>query len=225
MLLKDRKLIVTGGPTREWLDPVRFISNPSSGKMGLAIANAGVPLCREVVFIHGPVNPSILSDTGYRKIPIESTNDLLEAVLQEIEPGAILIMAAAPADYAPSEKSQTKIKKKEDEMIITLKRNPDILKTVARKREEDPSLGDMVVAGFAAETTDIENYGRTKLNEKKLNMICINDVGRKDAGFAHDKNQLTILVDNGDRIEIPLLEKKEIASRIFQVIRDYLHQK
>ena len=224
MLLKDRKLIVTGGPTREWLDPVRFISNPSSGKMGIAIANAGVSLCREVVFIHGPVNPSLLNGTEYRSVSIESTNDLLEAVTGELEPGAILIMAAAPADYAPSEKSQTKIKKKEDEMIITLKRNPDILKNVARIREEDPSLSDMIVVGFAAETTDIENYGRRKLNEKKLNMICINDVGRKDAGFAHETNQLTILVDNGHRIEVPLQEKKEVAARIFQVIKDYLHQ-
>ncbi|MFW5771429.1 MAG: phosphopantothenoylcysteine decarboxylase, partial [Spirochaetota bacterium] len=140
MLLKDRKLIVTGGPTREWLDPVRFISNPSSGKMGIAIADAGEKLCREVVFIHGPVHPSLIKEKQYRTVSIESTSDLLEKVINELEPGAILIMAAAPADYTPLEKSRTKMKKKDDELVITLARTPDILKNVTQKKDSDENL-------------------------------------------------------------------------------------
>jgi len=225
MLLKDRKLIVTGGPTREWLDPVRFISNPSSGKMGIAIADAGEKVCREVVFIHGPVHPSLLEKKRYRKVSIESTGDLLEKVIHELEPGAILVMAAAPADYTPLEKSHTKMKKKDDELVITLTRTPDILKNVAQQKDADEKLKDLIVVGFAAETNDVENYGRKKLIDKKLNMICINDVGRKDAGFANDNNQLTILVDNGNRIEIPLMEKTSIASCILNEIDKYIQQK
>jgi phosphopantothenoylcysteine decarboxylase / phosphopantothenate---cysteine ligase len=224
MLLKDRKLIVTGGPTREWLDPVRFISNPSSGKMGIAIADAGEKLCREVVLIHGPVHPSLVKEKQYRTVAIESTGDLLGKVLKELEPGAILVMAAAPADYTPSEKSQTKMKKKDDELVITFKRTPDILKNVAQQKNVNETLEDLIVVGFAAETNDIENYGRTKLRDKKLNMICVNDVGRNDAGFASDNNRMTILVDNGNRIEIPLMEKTTIASCIMTEIDKYIRQ-
>ncbi len=116
MLLRERKVIVTGGPTREWLDPVRFISNPSSGKMGLAIADEGFKRTRETVFIHGPIEQSLLSNKRYRCVPVETTAEMLSAVRNEIVLNSVLIMAAAPADYSPAKRSDQKIKKSERQL-------------------------------------------------------------------------------------------------------------
>ena len=110
MSLKNKKIIVTGGPTREWIDPVRFISNASSGKMGIALADAAAPKAKETIFIHGPIDQSLLKHKSYKNISIETTEELLNAVMSAIGPETVLIMAAAPADYKPEEKSQTKIK-------------------------------------------------------------------------------------------------------------------
>ena len=121
MPLKDRKVIVTGGPTVEALDPVRFISNRSTGKMGRALADEAARRAGETVFVHGPMHESLLADAGYRLVAVESTEDLLEAVRKELRlPNAVLIMAAAPADYRPAERSARKIKKKGDEMTLRL---------------------------------------------------------------------------------------------------------
>ncbi len=216
MFLKDRKIIVTGGPTREWIDPVRYISNASSGKMGIALADEADLVSKNVVFIHGPINDGLLNDREYRCVAVESTVDLLNAVVSELCAGSVLIMAAAPADYAPLEKSQEKMKKSSDELGLRLKKNPDILRHVAKLRLESNFLNDIFVVGFAAETHNIEDYARTKLKEKNLDMICLNDVGRPGAGFSGDTNIITIFTRHGEREDIPLSSKRDVAKRILK---------
>ncbi len=218
MSLRDRKIIVTGGPTREWIDPVRYISNASSGKMGVALADAAHAVSGETVFIHGPMDNSLLSGRPFRTTGVESTEDLLEAVMGELTGGAVLIMAAAPADYRPAERSNLKIKKSSDELRIDLVKNPDILKTVASRKAADPSLAGLFVVGFAAETHDVEAYALSKLKEKDLDMICLNDVAREGAGFSTDTNIVVVFTRDGERLDFPLMTKRELAAGILEKI-------
>jgi phosphopantothenoylcysteine decarboxylase/phosphopantothenate--cysteine ligase len=221
MQLNDKKVIVTGGPTREWIDPVRYISNASSGKMGIAIADAAYNHCKELIFIHGPIDASLLSGKQYRCVGVESTCDMLAAITQELSPNLVLIMAAAPADYTPVTKSPIKIKKTNENLVIELKRNPDILKTIAQKKEKK-ELSSIALIGFAAETTDVIAYGKTKLIEKELAMICINDVSRSDTGFGSDYNEVTIMLADGRVFELHKMTKKEVAENIIQIITNEL---
>ncbi len=222
MPLKDKKMIITGGPTIEALDPVRFISNRSSGKMGRALADAASRRAAETVFIHGPVHESLLHDAEFRTVSIESTEDLLHAVKSELTPASVLIMAAAPADYRPAEKSRIKIKKKSEELTLHLVQNPDILKNIASMKKNNFALNGVFLVGFAAETNNIEEYALGKLREKDLDMICVNDVGRKDAGFGKDTNIVTIFTRKGERIELPLMSKHDTAERILDCVEDAL---
>lgn len=220
MPLNNKKIIVTGGPTREWLDPVRFITNPSSGKMGIALADKAAGRGQETVFIHGSINSDLLKNKSYRTVFVDTTTDLLNAVLKELTPNSVLIMAAAPVDYAPAVKSNTKIKKESgsDELIIKFKKNPDILMNVAGMREQHKGLKNIFIVGFAAETDDIEKNAVDKLNKKNLDLICVNDVRRKDAGFTADTNAVTMFTRLGERIQLPLMRKEEVASRILDQI-------
>lgn len=222
MSLRDRKIIVTGGPTREWIDPVRYISNASSGRMGIALADAAFAASRETVFIHGPVEAALLADKPYRMVSIESTEDLLAAVVSELVRDSVLIMSAAPADYRPAQRSDLKIKKDADQLNIALVKNPDILNNVAALRLENPLLNTIFVVGFAAETHDIEEYARAKLREKNLDMICLNDVGRAGAGFGVDTNIITLFMRTGEREELPMAEKRELAGIIIERIEKEL---
>ena len=221
MLLRERKVIVTGGPTREWIDPVRFISNPSTGKMGAAIADASSERARETVFIHGPVSGELVSGKRYRCVSVDTTKDMLAAVLRELEEKAVLIMAAAPADYSPSHRSDRKMKKSGDAISLELKRTPDILREVAGMKA-DGRIGALFTVGFAAETNEIERYALGKLSEKKLDMICLNDVSRKGAGFGSDTNIITIFMKDGSRVELPMITKQEVAERILDEIEKRL---
>ncbi|HDP79312.1 MAG TPA: phosphopantothenoylcysteine decarboxylase, partial [Spirochaetes bacterium] len=213
---------VTGGPTREWIDPVRYISNASSGKMGVALADAAMAVSERTVFIHGPVDPGLLAGRGYRAVSVETTEDLLRAVTEELEPDCVLIMAAAPADYRPAVKAEKKIKKQSDELVIELKKNPDILKHVAELRRQNASLGGMFVVGFAAETDNVEAHAQLKLKEKNLDMICLNDVGKEGAGFAGDTNIITMFSARGGCREISMRRKSEIADIIISSIEEEL---
>ena len=213
MQLSERKAIITGGPTREWLDPVRFISNPSTGKMGIAIADVCAGRARETVFIHGPIDPSLVGTKKYRCVGVESTRDMLNAVAGELCENAVLIMAAAPADYSPVSRADRKIKKSDENLVLELKKTPDILKEVAAMKR-DGRIGAVFTVGFAAETDNLEEYAVRKLNEKNLDMICLNDVSRKGAGFGSDTNIITIFFRNGTRKELPLISKHEVAARI-----------
>ena len=221
MLLKGSKIIVTGGPTREWFDPIRYISNASSGKMGVALADEAYKISSNTLFIHGPVSDEYVRNKPYRCIQIETTSDLLEAVLKEIEENSVLIMCAAPADYTPVTKSDEKIKKHDGEIVIRLKKTPDILKNIAVVREEK-KLKNFFVSGFAAETTNTENYAISKLRDKNLDMICLNDVSKSGAGFGTDTNIITLFTKTGLKIELPILPKEKAASEILSCIENEL---
>ena len=223
MSLKDRKIIVTGGPTREWLDPVRYISNASSGKMGIALADAAFRKSGQTVFIHGPIDNNLLKNKKFKSIYSQTTAELLNSVLGELTPDCILVMAAAPADYRPAEKSLTKIKKEDgkDELVLKLVKNPDILKTITEKKSGDTTLSGIFITGFAAETDNTESNALKKLEAKNLDMICLNDVTQKDAGFGTDTNRIIVFTRNHNGVnktELPLLTKAEAAERIFDII-------
>ena len=218
MQLKDRKVIVTGGPTREWIDPVRFISNPSSGKMGVAIAQAATKFGCETVFIHGPIESKVLENTHCKTKSIESTHELLEAVVSELQDYAVLIMAAAPADYKPLNTSDKKIKKSGGDLTLQLIKNPDILKEVALMRAAG-TFSSLFVAGFAAETHNVEEYAKQKLTGKNLDMICLNDVSKEHAGFGSDTNTVIIYNKNGTQKQLPIDTKEIIGNSII----DYIH--
>ena len=220
-MLKNRKLIVTGGPTREWLDPVRFISNPSSGKMGISLAEAGTNRFRETVFIHGPIDKTLLEGKDFRCVAIETAEDMLAAVLSELEEKSVLIMAAAPADYRARDVSDVKIKKAGDEINIILKKNPDILKTITARREQGEFSG-MFAVGFAVETHDVEAYAISKLRDKKLDMICLNDVSKEGAGFAVDTNIIIIYEKDEIAQPLPMLSKIKAAEIIIDRIESRL---
>lgn len=221
MLLQEHKVIVTGGPTREWIDPVRFISNPSTGKMGAAIADASAPRARETVFIHGPVSGDLVAGKRYRCVSVDTTGEMLKAVVSELEEKSVLIMAAAPADYSPAHKSERKMKKTGGTITLELNKTPDILREVAGLKDEG-RIHNIFTVGFAAETNDIERYALNKLAEKKLDMICLNDVSQKGAGFASDTNIITIFMKDGSRIELPMITKHEVADRILDEIEKRL---
>ncbi len=222
MQLNDKKVIVTGGPTREWIDPVRYISNASSGKMGIAIADAFYNKCKEVVFVHGPIATSLVSHKQYRCIAVETTVDMLNAITQELSPNCIGIMAAAPADYRPMTKSPVKIKKTSETITIELQRNPDILKTIAQLKKDRSEYSTITLIGFAAETTDVIQYGKKKLIEKELAMICINDVSSAEIGFSSDYNEVTVMIADGQIIELHKMKKNEIAESILHIIEEKL---
>lgn len=217
MLLKDRKAIVTGGATREWIDPVRYISNPSTGKMGSALADEAIKRCRETVFIHGYIHGTLTEGKPYRRVMAGTTNEMLSAVLEEMEDGALLIMAAAPADYTPASPCKTKIKKGNKNMLLELARTPDILLEISGRREKG-DFKNVFIVGFAAETDHPREYALKKLDEKNLDMICLNEVSRKDAGFGTDTNAVTLFSRDGERSELPLLSKSSTAERILDEI-------
>lgn len=222
MLLRDRKIIVTGGPTREWIDPVRFISNPSSGRMGIAIADEAFERTSDVVFIHGPIEGRLLEDRAYRALSIETTGELLETVLSELKSNAVLIMAAAPVDFTPLKRASTKIKKGSENLLLRLGKTPDILKSVASLCNGDGSLSNLFVVGFAAETDNIEENALKKLADKELDMICLNDISNRAIGFGSDKNIITIFTKKNERIELPLLSKRAAAKEILNKIEKEL---
>lgn len=217
MLLKESKIIITGGPTREWFDPIRYISNASSGKMGIALADEAFKISENTIFIHGPISEQLYKDKPYKCRKIETTSDLLEAVLEEIEENSVLIMCAAPADYTPVEKSDEKIKKHDGDIVLHMKRTPDILKNVADMKKCS-GLKNFFVTGFAAETTNTESYAQSKLTSKDLDMICLNDVSKEGAGFNTDTNIMTLFTKTGLRIELPILTKEKTAYEILKQI-------
>lgn len=219
-LLSGKRVLVTAGPTREWLDPFRFISNPSSGKMGFALAHAALDFGARVTLIHGPVMqvPKGLSEHA-EILAVESTGQMCEAVLSKILAADMLVMAAAPSDYTPIEREQQKIKKNEETFQIELRRTPDILKRVAALCAQECHF--CIRVGFAAETTNIHEYAREKLHSKDLDMICLNDISQPDAGFAVDTNRIIVYNRKGECIELPLMTKTDAARSILTLSSDF----
>jgi phosphopantothenoylcysteine decarboxylase / phosphopantothenate---cysteine ligase len=213
-----QKFIITGGPTREWIDPVRFISNPSTGKMGTALAVLAREFSDDVIYIHGPMHEYDLKILGENHTPVETTNDMRNAVISSIIPDAVIIMSAAPADYAPDHIEKLKIKKGADSINLTLKKTPDILTEIAEIRNSNSSLKNIFVVGFAAETNNIENYAKEKLVSKKLDMLCVNNVLEPGAGFAGDTNIITVYHKNGSIYNFEKMSKNNIAKEILKII-------
>jgi phosphopantothenoylcysteine decarboxylase/phosphopantothenate--cysteine ligase len=206
--LAGRRVLITAGPTRERLDPVRFVSNRSSGKMGFAVAQAARAAGAEVVLVSGPV--SLPSPPGVRRIDVESAADMLAAVLRELAGTDVFISTAAVADYRPVRAASHKIKKTSDTLEVSMERTPDVLATVAARPERP------FVVGFAAETESVEQNARTKLLKKNLDMIAANEVG-DDKAFDSDENQLMVLA-RGARYELGRAGKLALARGLVSLI-------
>ncbi len=200
------KILVTAGPTREPIDPVRFISNRSSGKMGYAMARAAARLGHETVLISGPV--SLLPPDQVELVRIVTADEMLAAVKQRIESCDALIMAAAVCDWRPRAPARHKIKKLDMSRSLQLKSTPDILRATRSRK------GSRIFVGFAAETRDLLKEARRKLAEKGLDLIVANDVSRTDSGFDADNNQVTLVAADGKSEELPLISKDEVAEHI-----------
>ncbi len=207
--LAGQSVLITAGPTREAIDPVRYISNHSSGKMGFALAKAASDMGAAVTLVSGPVNLS--TPEGVTRIDVESAQNMLDAVMNHIDNKDIFIGCAAVADYRISEIASCKIKKSAEEMQLALVRNPDILATVASL----PNRPFMV--GFAAETHDVEAYARDKLKRKNLNMIAANDVSIAGIGFNADANALRVFWPQGSQ-DLPATDKLTLARQLLSLI-------
>lgn len=209
--LAGRRVVVTAGGTREAIDPVRFISNHSSGKMGYAVAVAARDRGAAVTLITTAALPDPF---GVEVIHLDSTEQMLAAVLEATRQADLLVMAAAVADFRPKSVAEQKIKKKGGSEGVTLElgRNPDILAEVAAQKIA--GYGPQLTVGFAAETEDLLRNARGKLERKKLDLIVANDVSASDAGFAVDTNRVTLLFKDGRSEALPLLSKIEVAETI-----------
>jgi phosphopantothenoylcysteine decarboxylase / phosphopantothenate---cysteine ligase len=214
--LVGRRVLVTAGPTREAIDPVRFLSNHSSGRMGTAIAAAAWRRGAEVTLVAGPL--AVPVPVGVRHLHVESTSEMQSAVERELATSDVLVMAAAPADYRPDAVSASKLKKTGAARTISLTENPDILASTRSARRKDA-----VVVGFALETDDVVANARRKLDAKALDLIVLNDATEPGAGFAVDTNRVTIFTRGTDEPErLPLLTKHEVADAILDRIETVL---
>lgn len=201
-------ILVTAGPTREPIDPVRYISNRSSGKMGYAIAEVAVELGHVVDLVSGPV--ALAAPSGVRLTPVTTAAEMQAAVLARVEDCDVLIMCAAVADLRPVRSHAEKVKKEAIGRELDLEPTPDILKSLAALK------GSRYFVGFAAETQNLEAEARRKLREKSLDMIVANDVSSSEWGMESDLNKVLILTAGGERIEIPAVRKHDVARRILE---------
>lgn len=213
--LAGHRLLITAGPTREPLDPVRYLTNRSSGKMGYAIAEAAASMGAEVVLVSGPTQ--LDTPEGVRRVNIETAAEMLEAVTNEVPGTSIFIAAAAVADYRLKEVATKKMKKQGSALHLELEQNPDILATT--------SLGnpDLFTVGFAAETDDVIHYASGKLKRKQLDMIVANQVGN-GKGFDKDSNQVDILTAAGGHFTLPEASKTQLAFEILDIINTVYQQ-
>ncbi|MCL1039642.1 bifunctional phosphopantothenoylcysteine decarboxylase/phosphopantothenate--cysteine ligase CoaBC [Shewanella submarina] len=207
--LKGQKLLLTAGPTREAIDPVRYISNHSSGKMGFAIAARAAEMGAEVTLVSGPIN--LPTPIGVNRIDVQSAKQMLDAVMAEVATQDIFIGCAAVADYRLDKIAEAKIKKSAESMQLALVRNPDILATVAAQDARPFTVG------FAAETHDVEHYAKDKMQRKKLDMIAANDVSISGQGFNADTNALKVFWPQGCE-ELPATDKYTLAGQLLGLI-------
>lgn len=211
--LAGKKVLVTAGATRESIDPVRFITNHSSGKMGFALARAAMLRGADVTVVaaHTDAPPPLFVDV----VPVESAEDMFIAVKQRLAEADIVIKAAAVADYTPVTTAENKIKKKDGDMSIPLKRTVDILRYIGENRREGQS-----VCGFSMETENVIENSRRKLISKNCDMICANSLRRAGAGFGTDTNIITIITRDGER-ELELMSKFDVANEILTELKNY----
>lgn len=208
--LSGKRVVVTAGPTRESLDPVRFISNHSSGKMGYAIARQALLQGAEVTLISGPV--ALKDPTGVKVIRVNTAVEMRNTVLEHFAASQIVIKAAAVADYRPKVQADNKIKKQPGDMVIELERNPDILAELGQKKM------DQILVGFAAESKDVLRYAADKVKRKNLDFIVANDIMQPGAGFAGETNVVSFVFNNGQVKELPQMSKDAVAREILSEV-------
>ncbi|MGR5399312.1 bifunctional phosphopantothenoylcysteine decarboxylase/phosphopantothenate--cysteine ligase CoaBC [Vibrio harveyi] len=215
-LLAGKSVLITAGPTREAIDPVRYISNHSSGKMGFALANAAAQLGAKVTLISGPV--SLNTPAGVERINVASAQEMHAAVTTHAPNHDAFISCAAVADYRPENVASQKLKKTEnnDQMTINMVKNPDIVATVANMTEQRP-----FTVGFAAETNDVTTYARGKLVKKNLDMICANDVSVEGQGFNSNDNAITLFWSQGE-LALALESKEALSFKILEKMHDLM---
>jgi phosphopantothenoylcysteine decarboxylase/phosphopantothenate--cysteine ligase len=217
--LAGKKVVVTAGGTQEPLDPVRMLTNRSSGKQGYAIAQAALDDGASVVLIAGAT--SLTPPIGGRYIPVHTSREMQEAVLAEVADAQALIMVAAVADFRPKSISVQKIKKEAETPKLELEATPDILMAVAKMGAQKPQI----VVGFAAESQDLLKNASHKLKSKELDMLVANDISKPESGFGSDMNQVTLLFPDGRQENLPLMSKSELADRIIENIISLLESR
>ncbi len=203
------RFVVTAGPTREYIEPVRFLSNPSTGKMGFAIAREAARRGHDVVLVAGPV--SLKTPSGVRRVDVSSAREMLaavEAALADAKPSDVLVASAAVADWRPAGCAKSKLKKRNMDGVLRLVRNPDILRTVKGVRK----------VGFAAETGDAIPEAARKCRAKGAEMIVANDVAEKGCGFGTDTNRVAFVRPDGSVERLPLMAKSAVARRIVRAV-------
>ncbi len=215
--LEGKTVLVTAGGTREPIDPVRYIGNHSSGKMGYAVAGAAIEAGARVILVSGPV--SLEPPPGAEVVPVGSASEMYQAVMEHFPACDVVIKAAAVADYRPEQSSEHKIKKSGGDLVLKLVQNPDILKELGKIK------GDKLLVGFAAETRDLLDNAAEKLQRKNLDMLIANDVTKPGAGFGSDTNLVAILYPDGGKEILPLLGKSEVAREIISRIVALLDKK
>ena len=215
--LKGKKIIITAGPTVEALDPMRYITNRSTGKMGYSIAKEAIKRGAEVTLISGPTKlepPKNLKNL----IRIESAEEMYEAVINNLDENDVVIKSAAVADYKPKEYSSKKIKKSDEDLVIRLDRNKDIAYEIGKVKK------DKILVGFAAETNDLIENATKKVNKKNLDFIVANDLTKEGAGFGVDANIVKIIDKEGTSTEYPIMTKDEVANVILDKVKNLLEK-
>ncbi len=213
-ILKGKKILITAGPTREKIDPVRFFTNRSTGKMGYAIAEAANKMGAEVTLISGPTTLPV--PPNVRMIPVESAEEMFIQVMNFYKQSDIVIKSAAVADYRPKQVFEGKMKKNSGDLILELERTTDILKTIGEQKEHQ------FLVGFAAETDNLDEYAKRKLSSKNLDMIVANNVTTTGAGFGTDTNLVTIFKKDGTHKELPMMTKLDVAKSVLREVKQML---
>ncbi len=213
-ILEGVNVLVTAGPTVERIDPVRFFTNRSTGKMGYALAEQAAKLGASVTLVTGPTN--LEYPKGVQVVQIESAQQMLEAVMQRYHEADVVIKSAAVADYRPKHVFDQKMKKQPGEAVLELERTTDILRTLGERKEHQ------LLVGFAAETEQVDEYAQKKLASKKLDMIVANNVTTEGAGFGTDTNIVTLYKRSGESKELPILSKHDVATEVLKEVKEML---
>ncbi len=203
--------LISAGPTREWIDPVRFLSNPSSGKMGYALARAAVDRGMQVTLVSGPT--ALKAPAGAEVLYVETAREMREAMSQRFAKADLIIMTAAVSDHRPETRSKQKQKKEQMRMTLDLVANPDILMELGKQKKNGQTL-----VGFAAETDNLLPNARRKLREKNLDWIVANDVSEKDRGFQSDFNKISLLSKEQNEMDFEYQEKNSLARKIMEIL-------
>ncbi|MCX7625163.1 MAG: bifunctional phosphopantothenoylcysteine decarboxylase/phosphopantothenate synthase [Candidatus Sumerlaeaceae bacterium] len=218
--LSGKTVVITSGPTHEYIDPVRFLTNPSSGKMGCALARAAAQLGATVHLVTGPVNPTVLPEECATIHKVTTAEQMLLAVEALRDKADVFIFAAAVSDFRVDRRIEQKIKRTGNSLTLELVENPDIAQAIGAKKRPD-----QVSVGFAAETHDVEANALCKMSRKRLDAIVANDVANPRIGFESDDNEVTIYVQNGDKRFISRRPKEDVARAVMEVVVELLQQK